>query len=201
MFAGPVAEADVTTGTNGVSGTTATVGLAEFAAVPDRVDAICDALTGLAADAIGTGRLELAARLLRRVEDLAHGRPRALLRLHWVSAETALAAGRPDRARPHAETALALAEAGPSLRHRVKSALILAAVATASADLDTAAALAADVARGCAEHGLIPLGWACAMLRIGLGDPDAAAEAAACGELIAGRGGRFRAASPVRHDR
>ncbi|MBH0777512.1 hypothetical protein [Nocardia bovistercoris] len=199
VFAGALADPDVPTTTNGVPGTAEAAEFAEFATPPDRIDAVCDAMTGLAADAIGTGRLDLAWRLLHRVGGLAHGRPRALVRLHWVSAETALAAGRPDRARPHAETALALAEAGPSVRHRVKSALILAAVATASGDVDSAAELAAGVARGCTEHGLVPLAWACAMLRIGLGDQDAADESAACGELIARRGGRFRTSGPVRH--
>ncbi|MEV0293319.1 hypothetical protein [Nocardia sp. NPDC050710] len=167
--------------------------LAEFAARPDRVDALCDALTGLAADALGTGRLTLAARLLRRgalALDAHH--PRARIRWHWVSAETALASGLPEWATTHAEAASALAQRCPSVRHRVKSRLLVAAAAATRGDIDAASAEAEIVAVQCREHGLLPLGWACAMLRSGLGDPDAATEAAVHAAAIAGRGGHFR---------
>ncbi|WP_280248762.1 hypothetical protein [Nocardia abscessus] len=63
---------------------------------PSRADAICDALTGLAADALGTGRLALADRLLRRSASAARRYEagwRPAIRLCWVSAETALATG------------------------------------------------------------------------------------------------------------
>ncbi|WP_280390199.1 hypothetical protein, partial [Nocardia wallacei] len=104
-----------------------------------RREAVCDALTGLAADALGIARPELSARLLKRCQtfigDLSASADgdgaRARLRWHWVSAETALAA--PGRglvagsALRYAETALALAERGPSVRHRVKSRLLVAA--------------------------------------------------------------------------
>ncbi|WP_054815740.1 hypothetical protein [Nocardia arizonensis] len=195
MVAEPPAAPDVSTKTPGAPESPVT--LAEFAAPPDATDAVCDALTGLAADAIGTGRIALAERLLDRVGPFAVGRPRATIREHWVSAETALAAGRPADARPRARAALDLAERCPSVRHRVKSALLVAAAAMACGDLDEAAEYADSVARQCREHELMPLAWACAMLRAGLADPDAAAEAAACGELIAGRGGHFRPAGSV----
>ncbi|MGN2641536.1 hypothetical protein ACTD5D_36305 [Nocardia takedensis] len=163
-----------------------------FAGLADPGAALCDALTGLAADALGRGRTDLADRLLRRAGGPAASRPRALIRLHWVSAENALAAGDPRRARPHAETALALARACPSRRHEVKSLLLTAAAAAADGDLDTARATADAVAARCAEHDLFPLAWAGAMLRSGLGDAAAASDAAAFGAVIARRGGHFR---------
>ncbi|MEV6431602.1 hypothetical protein [Nocardia sp. NPDC051463] len=165
---------------------------------PDRCDAVCDALTGLAADALGTGRLTLATRLLWRSHDALDPeqlRWRPWVRWHWVSAETALASGRADPARTHAEAAVELAERGPSIRHRVKSRLLVAAAAAAGGDVEHARALAETVAAQCREYGLLPLRWACAMLRAGVSDDDAAtAEAAECAAAIARRGGRFRPA-------
>ncbi|MRH88739.1 hypothetical protein GFY24_15020 [Nocardia sp. SYP-A9097] len=191
-----------------------------------RAEAVCDALTGLAADALGTARPELAARLLHRCRNhLGQHLPdpgtawRQRIRLHWVSAETALcapgagliatpepigpvpgvadgASGSSDPALAHAETALALAEDSPSQRHRVKSRLLVAAACAATGDLDRSRALAAEVAGETAEFELLPLRWACAMLRSGI-DPEsgAAAEAAECARLLALRGGRLRSAS------
>lgn len=191
-----------------------------------RAEAVCDALTGLAADALGTVRPALAARLLQRcraylddhLPDAEIGwRPR--VRLHWVSAETALYAPgsglifppEPDpaagtRAEPvpahedpalaHAETALALAERSPSLRHRVKSRLLVAAAAAAAGDPDRSRSRALEVDRQCREHELLPLRWACAMLRSGV-DPagSGAADAAECAHLLDTRGGRLRSAA------
>ncbi|MFJ4658238.1 hypothetical protein ACIP5Y_43800 [Nocardia sp. NPDC088792] len=221
-----------------------------------RAEAVCDALTGLAADALGTLRPALAARLLHRcrthldfhLRDVESAwRPR--IRLHWVSAETALSApganlisapadsssagsdsssaatarvpaavnrvpAQPDSGRnhpevvllqddpaplqedpalAHAEAALVLAESSPSLRHRVKSRLLLAAASAAAGDLDRSRSLATEVAAQCRALELLPLRWACAMLRSGI-DPagDGAAEAAECARLLAMRGGRLR---------
>ncbi|NNH71964.1 hypothetical protein HLB23_19240 [Nocardia uniformis] len=190
------------------------------------VTAVCDAVTGLAADALGTARPALAARLLNRcrihldtyLPDPEYSwRPR--IRLHWVSAETALyhpgagliaaptepgwvpelAVPGPASADPalaHAEAASALSERSPSVRHRVKSRLIVAAAAAAGGDLDRARALADEVARQSLEFDLLPLRWACAMLRAGI-DPasDGASEASECAMLLAARGGRLRSAS------
>ncbi|MBF6099140.1 hypothetical protein [Nocardia cyriacigeorgica] len=174
---------------------------------PDRLDAACDALTGLAADALGTGRTDLAADLLARVRTLlgeateAPGpdRLRPAIRLRWVSAETALAAGRSAAALPHAEAGLALAEQGPSVRHRVKSRLLLAAATAAVGSVDRAGELAETVAAECREHRLLPLRWACAMLRTGVAARDidrtaAQREAAECAAAIERLGGRFRPA-------
>ncbi|WP_245400672.1 hypothetical protein [Nocardia albiluteola] len=167
---------------------------------------MCDALTGLAADALGTARPALAARLLERcrgpVEAAGGWRPR--LRWHWVCAETALAApGSGLIAAPaleHAEAAVEIARQCPSIRHRVKSALLLAAASAAGAP-DRSAAMAAVVAEQCAEYGLLPLRWATAMLRSGVETGStarhAAAEAAECARELAVRGGRLRSETGV----
>jgi hypothetical protein len=175
-----------------------------------RAEAVCDALTGLAADALGTARPALALRLLDRCRKPLDGLPdgtRARLRWHWVAAETALAdpsgplAG---RALPHAEAALALAEHAPSIRHRVKSRLLVAAAAAAAGDLARSRALAALVAEQCREHRLLPLQWAAAMLRSGVAEQDiaagAAAEAADCARALAARGGLLRSETGVLSD-
>lgn len=190
--------------------------VAGYQRVPDLVDAAADALIGLAADALGTGRLALATRLLDRCAALLEGerptgssddgisrertgpaadRSRALVRLHWVRAETALAGGRGEAAMGAAEVALALSESGPSTRHRVKSRLLVAAAAGVTGDTGRAAELAAVVEEQCRESGLLPLRWACAMLRTGLPGAEeagAAAVAEACRARITGRGGLFR---------
>ncbi|MCX4097190.1 hypothetical protein [Nocardia sp. alder85J] len=190
------------------------------AAGPGRDEAVCDAFTGLAADALGTADPLLAARLLercqvplRRLGDRP-GSWRPRLRWHWVAAETALSSpAGAATALTHAETAVALAADCPSVRHRVKSRLLLAAAATVAGDPDRARALSAGVAAECREHGLLPLRWACAMLRTGLGDAPgdeghaadpgpgratvpsvaaAAAEADHCARVLAEYGGRLR---------
>ncbi|WP_459547956.1 hypothetical protein [Nocardia sp. X0981] len=183
-----------------------------YGTAADILEAAADALIGLAADALGTGRLALATRLLDRcaalldsvpdtsgyAEPAGPDRPRVRVRLHWVRAETALAGGRADTGLAEAEAALALSESGPSVRHQVKSRLLVAAAAGATGDTDRSAALAALVDQQCRTSGLVPLRWACALLRSGLRAGDAAtgdtaeSDASACRELIARRGGRFR---------
>ncbi|WP_306360445.1 hypothetical protein [Nocardia sp. CC227C] len=184
-----------------------------------RHEAVCDALTGLAADALGTGRPELAARLLRRSRRHLDALPadyqpawRPRIRLHWVSAETALCApgaglvavpgpvadipAAVDPALAHAEAALALAERSPSVRHRVKSGLLVAAATAAGGDVDRAREMAGNVAERSRIFGLLPLRWACAMLLSGLDSAGRGAdEAAACAVLLAARGGRLRTAA------
>ncbi|MFC9435140.1 hypothetical protein [Nocardia sp. NPDC057030] len=161
----------------------------------DPGDAICDALTGLAADALGLGRVPLAWRLLRRCADLVPDERlgwRPAIRRQWVSAETSLAAGTVEPALTHAAAALDLAERGPSVRHLVKSRLLAAAAAAVAGEHERSRALADQVAEECREHGLLPLRWASAMLRAGLAVEGAAAEAEDCAATIARRGGRFR---------
>lgn len=133
----------------------------------------CDALTGLAADALGAGRLALAADLLARVEGLLDGEPedgplaRQVLRRSWVRAELALARGEGPSALAHAAEGVRLAARWPSVRHQVKAALIHAA-AVSTADAAAAAALGAACLRSADKAGLVPLAWAASMLLAGV---------------------------------
>lgn len=156
-----------------------------------------DALTGLAADALGCGRLDLGFRLLARCAELLEaGDPRLWrqqIRLNWVTAEMSLASGDPLRAHRHAGLAVELARDTDSLRHQVKSKLLLAAAVSAGPDPAAAAAPAAEIVDNCAEHGLVPLRWAAAMLLNGVQpSPEAAAVRDACRRQIRDWGGRFR---------
>ncbi|KAF0848373.1 hypothetical protein [Nocardia caishijiensis] len=161
-----------------------------------RAEALADAYTGLAADALGTGRLALATRLLGRVEPLLDEAPaRARVRWHWVRAETAMAGG--GFALDDATRAATVAAGLPSVRHQVKSALLVAAATAASGDLPAAARLAENIDCECRDHALLPLRWACAMLRSGVAeDPSvamtAAREAADHAARIRSFGGDFR---------
>ncbi|KAF0958258.1 hypothetical protein MLGJGCBP_08678 [Rhodococcus sp. T7] len=162
------------------------------------VQARCDALTGLAADALGCGRLALGRRLLDRcAEHLDAHAPGELwrqhVRRHWVSAELFLAAGDFASARRHAETAAEISEGAGSVRHHVKSDLLRSASMTGDSDSGPAARLAADVLDRCDRYGLIPLKWAAAMLLGGVtSDSRAEAVCKECEALIRARGGRFR---------
>jgi hypothetical protein len=92
---------------------------------PDGVDvagALADALLGLAADAVGAGRVGEARRLHGRVEP--HGW-RSRVRHQWVAAEIELAGGHAERAVGPAERAAALAREAGSVRHVLKSDLVL----------------------------------------------------------------------------
>ena len=164
---------------------------------PDGAAARADALTGLAADALGTGRLRLSARLLERcTADLVDTGDlwRQRLRLAWVETELALATGDGARALAGARRADALALDCPSERHRVKSQLLLAAATCVDGRVEQSLRLAREVAHRCAEHGLLPLRWAAAMLCDGI-DPagDHAADVARCAAEIERRGGSFMA--------
>ncbi len=123
-----------------------------------RASACCDALVGLAADALGPGRTALARALLARaVPHREAADPRCAVRWSWVAAETELWAGSPGAAARHARTAGERAAAGASVRHRVKSDLVVAAV-------DGDGAAARSVLVEAERHGLLPLAWAAEML-------------------------------------
>ncbi|HWE88433.1 MAG TPA: hypothetical protein VG317_03080 [Pseudonocardiaceae bacterium] len=101
---------------------------------PDGVDlagAWSDALLGLAADAIGLGRPHEAHRLHQRAQRHSGACWRSRVRAGWVAAEIELAAGHPERAIAPSMVAAELAWAGPSVRHRVKSDIVLGAVVAA----------------------------------------------------------------------
>lgn len=175
-------------------------GRAWAAAGGDR-EAGVDALAGLAADALGVGRLSASAALLRRADALAERSvpARVAIRLTWVRAELAMAAGDGPAAVAHAKHAVDLAgRAAPLLvRHRVKSHVVLAAALCCSGDLDGSRGVA-DAALADAEvHGLVPLRWALASL---LSDIGSAAHSAAdvaeirhrSAQLVTRRGGDWK---------
>ena len=133
-----------------------------------------DALSGLAADALGVGRLAASARLLDRAEGLAsrEGIPdRQLVRLAWVHAELAMAGGDGAAAVRHARRAVESAahiEPAP-IRHRVKSDTVLAAALCCAGDLAASRAVADAALTDTETHGLVPLRWALACLLSGIG--------------------------------
>ncbi|WP_227984216.1 hypothetical protein [Nocardia spumae] len=168
-----------------------------------RGEAVCDALIGLAADALGTGQPQVSARLLRRCRaeiDRLPDSSRSLVRWHWVSAETALAAPGAglvaEPAMAHAEAAVAAAGELRSIRHQVKSRLLVAAAAAGAGDIDRSRTVAGQVDSDCAAYGLLPLRWAAAMLRSGVCEPRVAGRAALDADeyarILAGRGGLLR---------
>lgn len=161
-------------------------------------EARCDALTGLAADALGCGRLALGRRLLERCSaDLAAADDESALwrqhvRLDWVTAEIALASGDFATATTRTDLAVARSADHPSVRHRIKSALLSAAAATGLPTPDRAIETAEQVLADSGAHGLVPLRWAAAMLLDGVRpDPAVRAVRDECAAEIARRGGRF----------
>ncbi|MEO6882040.1 MAG: hypothetical protein ABI181_13990 [Mycobacteriaceae bacterium] len=121
----------------------------------------CDALVGLAADALGPGRVRLARALLARARaELGEAPSRCEIRWCWVAAETELVAGQGAAARGHAHRGRELAESGTSLRHQVKSGLVLAATLSGA----PATELAENVLAVAEQQRLIPLVWACTLL-------------------------------------
>lgn len=171
-----------------------------FATVADSstaTEAACDALTGLAADALGCGRLPLGWRLLGECEyrlsggNAPAGRPelwRQEIRLEWVSAELALAGGDFARAQGHADSAVELSGRSTSIRHRVKSELLRSAALTGTTP-GVAVDLAHEVLDTCHEYGLLPLAWAALMLIEGMGGSGTGPTAREVGDVIAVRGG------------
>lgn len=144
-----------------------------WAAAGSDPEAGIDALIGLAADALGVGRLTASAALLERATGLARrvDEPRLEIRLAWVRAELAMAAGAGADALRHALRGVELAgEALPELRrHRVKSDVVLAAAMCSAGDL-TGSRTVADGALADAEtYGLTPLRWALACLLSDIG--------------------------------
>ncbi|MBT2266651.1 MULTISPECIES: hypothetical protein [Rhodococcus erythropolis group] len=158
--------------------------------LPGDPEAVCDALTGLAADALGCGRLPLGWRLLARCRASLDegGLWRQEIRIEWVSAELALAGGDFARAGRHAERAVELSGESESVRHRVKSDLLRSAALTGT-DPSAAVTMAADVFARCRQYGLLPLAWASSMLIEGVSGGRTSPSAREIGDLIAMRGG------------
>ncbi|SDR18929.1 hypothetical protein SAMN04489765_3715 [Tsukamurella pulmonis] len=149
-----------------------------------RTALMVDATVGLAADALGTGRYPLSARLLARADEHLAAQcdgsapasvpepwwtvPRARLRRDWVAAELAVYSG--DAAGAGAAVpALLAADPGESRpRHRAKTLLIAGAAAMASGDGERAEALVGKAYHVATEAGLNPLRWAGAKMMSGL---------------------------------
>ncbi len=136
----------------------------------DDAEAGLDALIGLAADALGVGRLAASAAFLDRaavrLARVPAAPPRLAMRLAWVRAELAMVSGDGPAAVRHAREGIELADSAlPGLRrHRIKSDVVLAA-ALCSFGAAAAARDLADAALDDAEkHGLVPLCWALSCL-------------------------------------
>nr|CEL23603.1 hypothetical protein [Kibdelosporangium sp. MJ126-NF4] len=133
----------------------------------DTLGARSDALLGLAADALGTGRLTTARRLIAAADALGDVGWRGQVRLGWVRAEVELAAGNPAESVPNAEAALRRARAAGARRHIAKSGMVLAAALTVRGGVTErirARQLAAGVVDQAIEYGLLPLVWPCSLL-------------------------------------
>lgn len=155
-----------------------------------------DALVGLAADALGVGRLALSARLLGHAQRLLDGSvpARQPVRLQWVSAELNMAGGDGTAAVAHAERAVELAGATGSPRHTVKSAVVLAAALCCDGRLDQARRVADAAMADTDRYGLVPLRWALGCLLADIGSTvhsttHLAAVRDAADEIVRRRGG------------
>jgi len=163
-------------------------------------EATVDALVGLAADALGVGRLAASARLLGRaaeaLEDGTAPPPRLAIRLEWVGAELAMAGGRGEAALHHARRGVELAAAAlPELRrHRVKSDVVLAAALCSVGDPDRSRDVADAALADTQTYGLVPLRWALACLLIDIGSATLSPQQVSairdeCAATITRRGG------------
>ena len=133
-------------------------------------EARADALIGLAADALGVGRFAAAAALLTRAdaELIDNSAERLAVRRRWVGAELAMAAGDRATAVRRAEEGVerARAMASASVRHQVKSDVVLAAALCSAGVTERARAVAETALEATGRYGLTPLRWALACLLI-----------------------------------
>jgi len=174
-----------------------------WALAADDPEAGVDALAGLAADALGVGRLGLSADLLGRATGVVAGAgavpPRLGIRLAWVGAELAMAGGDGRTAVGHARRGVDLAEnALPALRrHRVKSDVVLAAALCCAGDLAGSRAVADSALAAADGYALVPLRWALACLLADIGSaahsPGVIAEVRdRSADFVTRHGGRWR---------
>ena len=168
-------------------------------------EARSDALVGLAADALGLGRFPLAHALLERAEPLSVRGDvrwpwRLPLRLAWVHAELAMVSGDGERSLRYARTAERLARDVPSVRHQVKTAMVLAAALSSVGDVNESAVFAARGLQAATANELVPLRWALAAMLSGLPSSDGAGQPREdlvavrreCAVWIARAGGHWR---------
>ncbi|WP_157083946.1 hypothetical protein [Millisia brevis] len=108
---------------------------------------------------------------------------RELVRAGWVRAEIAMTAGDGGAAVAAATGALDRASIGGSCRHRIKSALVLAAARVVAGEPDGARPLVEAVRAAADDHGHLPLLWAAGMLApaVGLDAPEGPAVTAELG--------------------
>ncbi|MCH9641389.1 MAG: hypothetical protein K0U71_06770 [Actinomycetia bacterium] len=168
-------------------------------ALADAATSAADALIGLAADALGVGRFAASARALQRAADVVADSTAARLpvRLSWVSAELAMVTGNGVSAVADAERASQLAATLDSVRHAVKSRVVLAAALCSRGDIDAARREADEALRQTGSFGLVPLRWAVASLLADIGSEEhSQAELAALrdesAETVKRRGGVWR---------
>ena len=147
-----------------------------FALAGTDPEAAADALIGLAADALGVGRLAAAATLLSRAEPIVAEAPqyRLLVRRAWVAAELAMVAGDGAAAVRNAEVAAELAattvDGSVSARHCAKSDVVLAAALCSAGAVDRARSVGEVTLELTGRLGLVPLRWAVACLLVDLVD-------------------------------
>jgi len=169
---------------------------------PAATEARIDAMVGLAADALGVGRLPVSATLLEQARgilaDVDEPAPRLAIRLAWVGAELAMAGGDSTTALEHAQCAVRFAEdALPALRrHRVKSDVVLAAALCCAGELPHARSVADAALADTQAYGLVPLRWALACLLADIGSAMHTTQVVAgireqCAEVITRHGGRW----------
>jgi hypothetical protein len=167
-------------------------------------EARADALIGLAADALGVGRFAAAATLLTQADSVlvsATVPDRLPVRRRWVGAELAMASGEGDIAVRHAEEAVEVAQAMAvaSVRHRVKSDVVLAAALCSAGSTERARAIAEAALEATERLELVPLRWALACLLIDIGSvtfavPDLREIRDVCAGQVRRAGGTWRSA-------
>ncbi|ORV99983.1 hypothetical protein [Mycobacterium kyorinense] len=166
----------------------------------DDPEAAADALIGLAADALGMGRLHASVALLCRAEPLAKEAAvhRQQVRHAWVAAELAMASGDGHTAVRHAETATELAASGGSRRHQAKSEVVLAAALCSAGNVEKARAVGDAALQTTAKLRLVPLRWAVACLLVDVGSATRTTQQLrdirdACAEAVRHAGGAWSA--------
>ena len=122
---------------------------------------------------------------------------RVCIRWYWVAAEIAMASGNVPAAVAAAQRSVELADAAPSMRHRVKSHLVRAAAGMVAGDPETPSTRSRGCTRGVSNSGLLPLQWAAAQLWAGVARRRRAANGAGrraenVSAELARRGGRLR---------
>lgn len=159
-----------------------------------------DALVGLAADTLGLGDPTTSHRLLDRAAPslAAHPSWRPAVRAGWVRAELALIQGRAADAVAPAEAALVGARQAGSVRHVLKSRIVLVVARGVAGALGPAEAILEldAIADECARYGLLPLRWPAALAAADLQERINEQVASAAGSAP---GGRCSGATRRRH--